>query len=129
MPYDFFMSRYKAAYVAESVAFIDALVNDKPSPCSGEDGLVALVMSIAAGLSAERNEWVKFDEVLQTVKCDSPTSCEMVDATDLVQAAAAAASAEAAADTAKKSGFLQRAKWGGRAKSWVSDVKSGLLSK
>merc|ERR1712091_252272 len=42
LPYDFFMSRYKEAYKQETLAFVDALVNDKPSPCSGEDGLVAL---------------------------------------------------------------------------------------
>merc|ERR1719454_2037122 len=53
MPYDFFMSRYKEAYVQETLAFVDCLVNDKPSPCSGEDGLVALVMAVAAGMSAE----------------------------------------------------------------------------
>merc|ERR1712091_678506 len=44
LPYDFFMSRYKEAYKQETLAFVDALVNDKPSPCSGEDGLVALIM-------------------------------------------------------------------------------------
>ena len=35
LPYDFFMSRYKEAYKQETLAFVDALVNDKPSPCSG----------------------------------------------------------------------------------------------
>ena len=60
MPYDFFMSRYKEAYVQETLAFVDALVNDKPAPCTGEDGLIALVMSIAAGTSAEEKRWVAF---------------------------------------------------------------------
>jgi len=63
MPFDFFMSRYKEAYVFETLAFVDALVNDKPSPCSGEDGLVALVMAIAAGRSAEEKRWVSFKEL------------------------------------------------------------------
>ena len=63
MPFDFFMSRYKEAYVQETLAFVDALVNDKPSPCSGEDGLVALVMAIAAGKSAEEKRWVAFKEL------------------------------------------------------------------
>ena len=48
MPFDFFMSRYKEAYVQETLAFVDSLVNDKPSPCSGEDGLIALVRRILA---------------------------------------------------------------------------------
>ena len=63
LPYDFFMSRYKEAYVQETLAFVDALVNDKPAPCSGEDGLIALVMAIAAGTSAAEERWVAFSEV------------------------------------------------------------------
>jgi len=63
MPYDFFMSRYKEAYVQETLAFVDCLLHDKPTPCSGEDGLIALVMSIAAGMSAEEKRWVKFSEL------------------------------------------------------------------
>jgi len=68
MPYDFFMSRYKEAYVRETNAFIDALVNDKPAPCSGRDGLVALVMAMAAGISATEERWVDFGEVIRREK-------------------------------------------------------------
>ena len=32
---DFFMSRYKEAYVQETLAFVDSLVNDQPAPSSG----------------------------------------------------------------------------------------------
>lgn len=46
------------AYIQETLAFCDCLVNNKPSPCSGEDGLMALIMSIAAGMSAEQGRWV-----------------------------------------------------------------------
>merc|ERR1740117_2860900 len=63
MPFDFFMSRYKEAYVLETLAFVDSLVNDKPSPCSGEDGLIALVMATTAGISSTERRWVKFSEV------------------------------------------------------------------
>jgi len=63
MPYDFFMSRYKEAYVQETLAFVDALVNDEPAPCTGLDGLIALVMAIAAGKSAEEGRWVEFKEL------------------------------------------------------------------
>jgi len=62
-PYDFFMSRYKEAYVQETLAFVEALVNQRPAPCTGEDGLVALVMAIAAGKSAEEERWVLFSEL------------------------------------------------------------------
>ncbi|KAJ8607323.1 hypothetical protein CTAYLR_009547 [Chrysophaeum taylorii] len=78
LPYDFFMSRYKEAYKQETLAFVDALVNDKPSPCSGEDGLIALIMSIAAGKSAAENRWVQFSEVADSVKCDDD-GCMVVD--------------------------------------------------
>jgi hypothetical protein len=64
MPYDFFMSRYKEAYVTETEAFIDALCNDKPAPCTGRDGLIALVMSMAAGKSAMEERWVDFGEII-----------------------------------------------------------------
>ena len=59
--FDFFMSRYKEAYSRETEAFVEALVNDKPSPCSGEDGLFALIMALAAGKSAEEERWVRFE--------------------------------------------------------------------
>ena len=62
-PYDFFMSRYSEAYKAETLAFIECLVEDKPSPCTGRDGIVALVMAMAAGKSAVEERWV-----------DTPTS-------------------------------------------------------
>jgi len=69
MPYDFFMSRYKEAYVQETLAFVDCLVNDKEAPCSGEDGLVALLMAIAAGTSAEEKRWVELKELAPQL-CD-----------------------------------------------------------
>lgn len=47
------------AYIQETLAFCECLVNDKPSPCSGEDGLMALIMAIAAGKSAEEGRWVR----------------------------------------------------------------------
>lgn len=78
LPYDFFMSRYKEAYKQETLAFVDCLVNDKPSPCTGEDGLVALIMSIAAGKSAAEQRWVKFSEVADSVSCDED-GCMIVD--------------------------------------------------
>merc|ERR1711865_441108 len=78
MPFDFFLSRYNEAYVTETIAFCDSLVNDKPVPCTGVDGLVALVMAIAADKSAAENRWVKFNEVIQEVYCSSPTECSLI---------------------------------------------------
>mmetsp|Transcript_43153 Transcript_43153/g.116573 ORF Transcript_43153/g.116573 Transcript_43153/m.116573 type:complete len:406 (-) Transcript_43153:411-1628(-) len=77
MPYDFFMSRYKEAYIRESEAFCKALVNDEPSPCSGEDGLFALIMAIAAEKSAAEGRWVQFSEIPETVVCTDPLNCQI----------------------------------------------------
>merc|ERR1719326_1462410 len=62
MPFDFFMSRYKEAYQVETKAFIDGLIDGLPAPCSGRDGLIALVMAMAAGKSALEGRWVDFGE-------------------------------------------------------------------
>jgi myo-inositol 2-dehydrogenase/D-chiro-inositol 1-dehydrogenase len=67
MPCGFFLSRYNEAYVSETIAFCESLVNDSPVPCTSQDGLVALIMAIAADKSAAENRWVKFSEVIETV--------------------------------------------------------------
>ena len=74
MPFDFFMSRYKEAYVGETVAFIDALTKGEPAPCSGRDGMIALVMSMAAGKSAAEERWVDFGEIIrEEMLCNGET--------------------------------------------------------
>lgn len=78
MPYDFFLSRYNEAYVTETVAFCESLVNDSPVPCTGQDGLAALIMALAADQSAAENRWVSFQEVVQSVYCKDPMSCEIL---------------------------------------------------
>jgi len=78
MPYDFFLSRYNEAYVSETVAFCESLVNDTPVPCTGQDGLAALVMALAADKSAAENRWVKFSEIVESVYCDTATNCEIL---------------------------------------------------
>jgi len=78
MPYDFFLSRYNEAYVSETIAFCESLVNDTPVPCSGQDGLAALVMALAADKSAEENRWVKFTEIVEQVYCKDATDCVIV---------------------------------------------------
>ena len=44
----------------ETLAFVDSLVQGRSAPCSGEDGMIALIMATAAGKSAEERRWVKF---------------------------------------------------------------------
>lgn len=83
MPYDFFLSRYNEAYVTETIAFCESLVNDTPVPCTGQDGLIALTMAIAADLSAKEGRWVKFSDVVQSVYCKTPLECELVAQSDV----------------------------------------------
>mmetsp|Transcript_13789 Transcript_13789/g.19722 ORF Transcript_13789/g.19722 Transcript_13789/m.19722 type:complete len:431 (+) Transcript_13789:69-1361(+) len=78
MPYDFFLSRYNEAYVSETIAFCESLVNDTPVPCSGQDGLAALIMALSADISAAEGRWVKFKEVVESVYCKDPLNCEIL---------------------------------------------------
>jgi myo-inositol 2-dehydrogenase/D-chiro-inositol 1-dehydrogenase len=78
MPYDFFLSRYTEAYVTETIAFCESLVNDTPVPCTGQDGLAALIMALAADKSADENRWVSFKEVVASIYCENPQSCEIL---------------------------------------------------
>ena len=68
LPLDFFMDRYAASYLNEMKLFIDALVNDTAMPVSGDDGLEATRIAIAAKMSMEEGRPVKLSEVTSNVK-------------------------------------------------------------
>ena len=78
MPFDFFLSRYFEAYVTETEAFCKSLVEDSAVPCTGIDGLIALVMSLAADKSAAERRRVKFSEIIEQVYCSSPTESSLI---------------------------------------------------
>ncbi len=59
LPLHFFMDRYIESYVEELKAFVDALLNDKPVPVTGEDGRMAVVMGLAAWESYRENRPVR----------------------------------------------------------------------
>ncbi|MBZ0300500.1 MAG: inositol 2-dehydrogenase, partial [Anaerolineae bacterium] len=63
LPLNFFMDRYTESYVAEMKAFIDAVVNDRPSPVGGSEGRVPVVMGMAARKSFAENRPVRLDEI------------------------------------------------------------------
>jgi len=84
MPYDFFLSRYNEAYVEETIQFCESLVNDSPVPCTGSDGLIALIMALAADKSAEEQRWVNFSEIVTEVYCANPTSCDVMAQSDVL---------------------------------------------
>jgi myo-inositol 2-dehydrogenase/D-chiro-inositol 1-dehydrogenase len=63
LPLNFFLERYAESYRLEMLAFVDAVVNEKPAPVGGEDGLKAVVIALAAGISARENRPVKLSEI------------------------------------------------------------------
>ena len=67
-----------AAKLFLTIAFCESLVNDSPVPCTGQDGLAALIMALAADKSAAENRWVSFKEVVQSVYCSDPLNCEIM---------------------------------------------------
>ncbi len=63
LPLDFFMDRYTASYLNEMHYFTQALMHDTPLPASGEDGLKATIVAVAAKKSVEEKRPVKISEV------------------------------------------------------------------
>jgi myo-inositol 2-dehydrogenase / D-chiro-inositol 1-dehydrogenase len=64
LPLNFFMDRYLEAYANEMKIFCDAVVNNLPLPVSGYDGLMSVVIAIAAKKSYIENRPVKLSEII-----------------------------------------------------------------
>ncbi|MCE7981566.1 MAG: inositol 2-dehydrogenase [Caldilinea sp. CFX5] len=63
LPLNFFLERYTDSYAAEVAAFVDAVVNDKPTPVTGHDGRMALLVGLAALKSYQEGRPVKVAEL------------------------------------------------------------------
>jgi myo-inositol 2-dehydrogenase/D-chiro-inositol 1-dehydrogenase len=63
---DFFIDRYETSYLLEMKAFIEALQQQKPMPISGDDGLKAMLLALAANKSMQENRVVKMDEFINS---------------------------------------------------------------
>ena len=63
LPLNFFMERYTDSYRNEMQAFVEAVQLNKPVPVNGHDGLMAVVIGMAAGVSARENRPVKLSEI------------------------------------------------------------------
>jgi myo-inositol 2-dehydrogenase/D-chiro-inositol 1-dehydrogenase len=61
---DFFIDRYADSYRLELAAFLDALRTKKPMPITGEDGLKAMLIAMAANKSMAENRPVRIDEIV-----------------------------------------------------------------
>lgn len=63
LPLNFFMDRYTRSYLDEMAQFLEAIVTGGPSPVSGADARVPVVMARAARRSVEENRPVKLTEI------------------------------------------------------------------
>jgi myo-inositol 2-dehydrogenase/D-chiro-inositol 1-dehydrogenase len=63
LPLNFFMERYLASYLVEMEQFVEAVLRGGPSPLSGEEGRVPVVMALAARKSWELKRPVALTEV------------------------------------------------------------------
>ena len=61
---DFFIDRYAESYRLEMKAFVEALEQKTPMPITGEDGLSAMLIALAANISVKENRVVKIEELL-----------------------------------------------------------------
>ncbi|MBI2925317.1 MAG: inositol 2-dehydrogenase [Verrucomicrobia bacterium] len=62
-PQYFFLDRYQESYVAEMQAFVDCVLHDRRPPVTGEDGLVPVLMGLAATKSLREERSVKLSEL------------------------------------------------------------------
>ncbi len=64
LPLYFFMERYTESFLAEMMAFVECLQEDKPPPVSGYDGRQAVVIALAAQRSLRERRPVRVAEVI-----------------------------------------------------------------
>ena len=62
-PMFFFLQRYMMAYANEIDQFVEAIVNDTPTPVNANDGLQPVLIGLAAKKSAAENRPVKIAEI------------------------------------------------------------------
>lgn len=67
LPLHFFMDRYTESFAAEAAAFVDAVLDSRPSPVTGLDGRIPVVMALAARRSFDLHRPVRLEEI------DAPT--------------------------------------------------------
>ncbi len=60
-PMDFFMDRYVESYLNEMNAFIEAIAKREPPPVTGDDGLKATTIALAANQSMKENKPVNIN--------------------------------------------------------------------
>ncbi len=63
-PLYFFLERYMQSFRDEMVQFVDAVLNDNPTPTTGLDGLNSILVALAAKKSVKEGRPVKISEIM-----------------------------------------------------------------
>jgi myo-inositol 2-dehydrogenase/D-chiro-inositol 1-dehydrogenase len=63
LPLNFFMDRYTESFVAELKSFTHAIIENRPTAVTGNDGRIPVVMALAARKSYDEHRPVRLDEV------------------------------------------------------------------
>ena len=63
LPLNFFMDRYTESFTREVRAFVQAVVEDTPTPVTGIDGRIPVVMGLAARKSFDERRPVRLEEI------------------------------------------------------------------
>lgn len=61
LPMNFFLDRYQESYTAELQSFIEAVIQDKPTPVTAEDGRIPVVLGLAARRSYDEHRPIKVE--------------------------------------------------------------------
>ena len=59
----FFLERYNDAFITEEKDFVDAVINGADVPVTGHDGLMPVIIAMAAGKSLKEGRPVKLSEI------------------------------------------------------------------
>jgi myo-inositol 2-dehydrogenase/D-chiro-inositol 1-dehydrogenase len=63
LPLNFFMQRYIDSYIQEITEFVASILDDSPTPASGQDGKMPILMGLAAKQSMMENRPVRLTEI------------------------------------------------------------------
>jgi myo-inositol 2-dehydrogenase/D-chiro-inositol 1-dehydrogenase len=66
LPLNFFMERYTESFAREMAAFINAVAENQPTPVTGIDGRIPVVMALAARKSYDERRPVRLEEIAST---------------------------------------------------------------
>ncbi|MBV9713368.1 MAG: inositol 2-dehydrogenase [Ktedonobacteraceae bacterium] len=63
LPFHFFIERYSESFLAEMIAFVDAVLSDAPAPVTEYDGRAPVLMALAAQKSLTERRSIRLSEI------------------------------------------------------------------